>query len=91
MQTFVVLGSSFVVGRLVDARYVRQVLIVGTVCVSLGLFSLSFVERKGREGDGRWGITLFVQGIVVGLGMGCFFVTRLVISICVERDREADS
>ncbi|KAF2157876.1 MFS general substrate transporter [Myriangium duriaei CBS 260.36] len=74
-QSFVVLFLSFVVGRLLDAGHTRYLTIAGTVLTTLGCFLISVVNGKGGPGEGAYSLTWLVQGLVLGLGMACFFVT----------------
>ena len=68
-QSFIVLISSFVAGRLLDAGHSRKLIFVGAVLVTVGMFALSGVP------EGNYGAIWATQGLIVGLGMACFFVT----------------
>lgn len=68
-QSFIVLISSFVAGRLLDAGHSRKLIALGAVLVTIGMFALSAVPT------GNYGAIWATQGLVVGLGMACFFVT----------------
>ena len=74
-QSFVVLTLSAVVGRFLDAGHVRDLLIAGTILVSLGSFLLSIVNGQGRYDEGSYSLIWLTQGLVSGLGMACFFVS----------------
>jgi hypothetical protein len=74
-QSFVVLILSAVVGRFLDAGHIRELLICGTLLVSLGSFLLSIVNRQGRYDEGNYCLIWLTQGLVSGLGMACFFVS----------------
>ncbi|KAK5172814.1 uncharacterized protein LTR77_002934 [Saxophila tyrrhenica] len=74
-QSFVVLFFSAVVGRFLDAGYIRHLLIVGTIFVSVGSFGLSVVNGDAGWRDGRYSLIWLTQGLISGLGMACFFVS----------------
>lgn len=74
-QSFVVLILSAVVGRFLDAGHIRELLIAGTILVSLGSFLLSIVNRQGRYDEGNYNLIWLTQGLISGLGMACFFVS----------------
>ena len=73
-QSFLVLLFSAPMGRLLDAGHYRYVLGTGTVLVPLGMFMLSVAHPTGEDDIGNFGQILTTQGLVVGLGMSCFFV-----------------
>jgi hypothetical protein len=75
-QCFVVLFFSFVTGRLLDANYSRQLLLAGSIIITIGMFMLSICNGNGGLNQGNYGLTWLTQGLVVGLGMACFFVSR---------------
>ncbi|KEQ64126.1 MFS general substrate transporter [Aureobasidium melanogenum CBS 110374] len=75
-QCFFVLFFSFIVGRLLDANYSRQLLLAGSVIVTIGMFMLSICNGNGGLDQGNYGLTWLTQGLVTGLGMACFFVSR---------------
>jgi MCP family monocarboxylic acid transporter-like MFS transporter 10 len=75
-QCFVVLFFSFVTGRLLDANYSRQLLLAGSIIITVGMFMLSICNGNGGLNQGNYGLTWLTQGLVVGLGMACFFVSR---------------
>lgn len=68
-QSFIVLILSTVAGRLLDAGYARKLILLGTSLITLGMFCLSAV--KPLNYGGIWA----AQGLCVGLGMACFFVS----------------
>lgn len=74
-QSFVVLILSAIVGRFLDAGHIRELLIVGTILVSLGSFLLSVVNEEGQYNQGNYPLIWLTQGLVSGLGMACFFVS----------------
>ncbi|KEQ97293.1 hypothetical protein AUEXF2481DRAFT_588050 [Aureobasidium subglaciale EXF-2481] len=75
-QCFVVLFFSFIVGRLLDANHSRQLLLAGSVIITIGMFMLSISNGNGGLNQGNYGLTWLTQGLVTGLGMACFFVSR---------------
>ncbi|CAN9087848.1 unnamed protein product [Alternaria alternata] len=74
-QSFIVLLLSNVVGRLLDAGHSRKVIGCGTFLVPFGLFMLSVAHPSDIEALGNFGSIWATQGLVVGLGMGTFFVS----------------
>ena len=74
-QSFIVLLLSNVVGRLLDAGHSREVIGCGTFLVPFGLFMLSVAHPSDIEALGNFGSIWATQGLVVGLGMGTFFVS----------------
>lgn len=74
-QSFLVLLFSNPVGRLLDAGSSRMVIGCGTFLVPFGLFILSVVHPSDIEAIASFGPIWATQGLVVGLGMGTFFVT----------------
>lgn len=74
-ECFIVLMLSAPVGRLLDAGYIRTLIITGSVLVTLGQFMLSLSTGNGGYGQGRYGLIWTTQGLVTGLGMACFFVS----------------
>ncbi|KAM3422425.1 hypothetical protein BST61_g2776 [Cercospora zeina] len=74
-QSFVVLGLSGIVGRFLDAGYTRHLILIGTILVSLGSFTLAFVNGDGGVDHGNLALTWLTQGFISGLGMACFFVS----------------
>ncbi|CAD0108337.1 unnamed protein product [Aureobasidium uvarum] len=74
-QCFVILFFSFIVGRLLDANHSRELLMAGSVIVTIGMFMLSISNGNGGLDQGNYGLTWLTQGLVTGLGMSCFFVS----------------
>lgn len=74
-ESFIVLILSAIVGRFLDAGYQRELMIIGTILVSIGEFLLSVVNGDGGYNDGNYGLIWLTQGLISGLGMACFFVT----------------
>jgi MCP family monocarboxylic acid transporter-like MFS transporter 10 len=74
-QSFLVLLLSNPVGRLLDAGHFRKVIGFGTFLVPFGLFMLSVVHPSDIEALGNFGSIWATQGLVVGIGMGAFFVS----------------
>ena len=74
-ESFVVLILSAVVGRFLDAGYSRELIIIGTILVSLGSFLLSTVNGDGDYNEGNYAMIWLTQGFISGLGMACFFVS----------------
>lgn len=68
---FFLLGSGIVAGPLYDRGYMRAILSVGTIAISLGYMMLSLCTEY-------WQV-LLAQGLCAGIGGGCFFVC--IISI----------
>lgn len=75
-QCFVVLFFSFITGRLLDANYSRALLLAGSIIITIGMFTLSASNGNGGLNQGNYGLTWLTQGLVTGLGMACFFVSR---------------
>jgi len=74
-ESFIVLGMSNVTGRLLDAGYYRMLTGTGWGLVAIGMFALSGVNGNGLDGEGNYGLVWMTQGLILGLGMACFFVT----------------
>lgn len=74
-QSGIVLFFSAIVGRFLDAGYIQHLLIVGTVLLSIGSFTLSAVNGDGNYNEGNYGLIWLTQGFLSGLGMACFFVS----------------
>lgn len=74
-QSFTVLILSAVVGRFLDAGYIRELLLVGSVLISIGSFVLSAVNGDAEYAQGNYGLIWLTQGLISGLGMACFFVS----------------
>jgi len=75
-QCSVVLFFSFVTGRLLDANHSRELLLAGSIIITIGMFMLSISNGNGGLNQGNFGLTWLTQGLVTGLGMACFFVSR---------------
>lgn len=73
-QSFLVLLFSAPVGKLLDAGHFRYVVLTGSILVPFGLFMLSIAHPTG-DGPANFGSIWATQGLVVGLGMACFFVS----------------
>ncbi len=78
VQAFLVLGLSSIVGRLLDAQYHRQILLVGGAVTTSSYLCLSFVGA-------RWGLILLTQGFMAGFGMACFFTHSSYCAVQVSR------
>lgn len=74
-QSFIVLLLSAPVGRFLDAGYIRHLLVVGTLLLSIGSFTLSVSSGDGGYNKGNYGLIWLTQGLISGLGMACFFVS----------------
>lgn len=70
----IVLGLSGIVGRLLDAGFIRYCLGTGTVFVAAGMFMLGPINAGSGPGHGDYGLTVLAQGVITALGMSCFFV-----------------
>jgi MFS transporter, MCT family, solute carrier family 16 (monocarboxylic acid transporters), member 10 len=75
LQCFLILTCSMPVGRLLDAGYIRPILITGTVLLALGHFMLALAIRDSSNDPGKIGYIIATQGVVQSMGMACFFVT----------------
>ncbi|KAF2018345.1 MFS general substrate transporter [Aaosphaeria arxii CBS 175.79] len=75
MQSFLVLLFSTPVGRLLDAGYYRIVIATGALLVPAGMFTLSLVHPKDKDAMANYSAILCTQGVMVGIGMACYFVT----------------
>ena len=74
VQAFMTLLLSFIIGRLLDAKFHRYVVAVGGVLTWLGYFCLSFNHLHASKGRGCYGLILLTQSIIAGAGMSCFFM-----------------
>lgn len=74
-QCFCVLGLSIVVGRFIDAGYIRTLITIGSVLIILGQFLLTLATGAGDRGHGNYALIWTTQGLCTGLGMACYFVT----------------
>ncbi|KAL6709545.1 hypothetical protein ACN47E_001480 [Coniothyrium glycines] len=79
-QSFLVLLFSNPVGRLLDAGHFRKVVGFGVFFVPFGLFMLSVAHPSDVEALGNFGSIWATQGLVVGIGMGAFFVSSSQIA-----------
>lgn len=84
IQAFIVLLLSFIVGRLLDAKFHRIIVGVGGVLAWLGYFCLSFT-LQGPENQGSYGLIILTQSIVAGVGMTCFFTHSSHCAIQVRK------
>ncbi|KAF1977163.1 MFS general substrate transporter [Bimuria novae-zelandiae CBS 107.79] len=78
-QCFLVLLFSAPIGKLLDAGHFRWVVLTGSILVPFGLFMLSVAHPTG-DGQANFGSIWATQGLVVGLGMACFFVSSSQIA-----------
>lgn len=74
-QSFLVLLFSAPVGRLLDAGNFRYVVSTGAFLVPFGMFMLSVAHPNDDNGLAKYINIWITQGLVVGLGMACFFVS----------------
>ena len=74
-QCFFVLLLSMIVGRFIDAGYIRRVITSGSVLIILGQFLLTLATGSGHRGHGNYALIWTTQGLCTGLGMACYFVT----------------
>jgi len=73
-QSCLLLLFSAPAGKLLDAGHFRSVVATGTFLVPFGLFMLSVAHPTG-DAQATFGSIWATQGLVVGLGMACFFVS----------------
>lgn len=73
-ESFLVLLFSAPVGKLLDAGHFRYVVATGSALVPFGLFMLSVAHPTGDQ-QATYVSIWATQGLVVGLGMACFFVS----------------
>ena len=78
VQAFLVLGLSLIAGRILDAQYHRQLLLVGGAMITCSYICLSFVGAS-------WGLILLTQGFMAGFGMACFFTHSSYCAVQVSR------
>ena len=96
VQAFMVLLLSFIVGRLLDAKFHPTIVGVGGILTWLGYFCLGF-SLQGTENQGKYGVVFLTQSIIAGVGMSCFFTHSSHCAIQVRKDpaqgnvREADN
>ena len=74
-QSFIVLLFSAPIGRLLDAGHYRSVIATGAFFVPFGMFMLSVAHPSGENAIAQFSHIWATQGLVVGLGMACFFVS----------------
>lgn len=74
-ESAMILFLSFLVGRVLDAGYVRHCVGVGTILTGLALFMLSVCSGGGGQGEGNYILIWLLQGPIQGFGMAFFFVT----------------
>ncbi len=84
-QAFIVLLLSFIVGRLLDAKFHRVVVGIGGILTWLGHFSLSFNNLHGSQDQGSYGLIILTQSVVAGTGMSCFFTHSSHCAIQVRK------
>ena len=96
VQAFIVLLLSFVVGRLLDAKFHRVIVGTGGLLTWLGYFCLSFNSLQGPQNQASYGLVILNQSIIAGVGMSCFFTHSSHCAIQVRKrstqghTREAD-
>lgn len=73
VQASMVLLLSFIVGRLLDAKFHRAIVGVGGILTWLGYFCLSFNTLEGPGNQGSYGLIILTQSIIAGAGMSCLF------------------
>lgn len=73
IQAFMVLLLSFIVGRLLDAKFHRVIVGVGGFLTWLGYFCLSFNILQGPENQGSYGLIILTQSIIAGASMSYLF------------------
>ena len=73
-QAFFILLLSFIAGRLLDAGFHRILAITGGLLITGGMFLLSISAGSGGKDEGKYWAIWLSQGLIVGLGMGCYFV-----------------
>lgn len=94
LQAFLALLLSFIVGRLLDAKFHRTVVGVGGLLTWLGYFCLSFSGVYGAKGEkkrdqGSYGLIVLSQSIIAGAGMSCFFMHSSHCAIQVRRGKKS--
>lgn len=85
LQAFMTLLLSFVVGRLLDAKFHRTVVGVGGFLTWLGYFCLSFNNLHGSKNQGSQGLIILTQSIIAGAGMSCLFMHSSHCAIQVRK------
>lgn len=74
-QSALVLLFSSLVGRLLDANHSGAVVRTGAFLVPFGMFMLSIAHPSSGGVSANYATIWVTQGLVVGLGMACFFVS----------------
>lgn len=74
-QSGLVLLFSAPVGRFLDAGQYRIVIGIGALLVPFGMFMLSIAHPSDPNAAASFVNIWTTQGLVVGLGMACFFVS----------------
>lgn len=93
LQAFLALLLSFIVGRLLNAKFHRTVVGFGGLLTWLGYFCLSFSGVYGAKGEkkkkdqGSYGLIVLSQSIIAGAGMSCFFMHSSHCAIQVRREK----
>lgn len=85
LQAFMTLSLSFVVGRLLDAKFHRTLVGVGGFLTWLGFFCLSFNNVHGSNNQGNHGLIILTQSIIAGVGMSCSFMHSSHCAIQVRK------
>lgn len=85
VQAFMVLLLSFIVGRLLDAKFHQTMVGVGGALTWLGYFCSSF-SLQGQDNHGRYGVIILTQSIIAGVGMSCFFTHSSHCAIQVRKE-----
>ena len=85
VQAFMTLLLSFIIGRLLDAKFHRSVVAVGGLLTWLGYFCLSFNHLHAAKDRGSYGLILLTQSIIAGAGMSCFFMHSSHCAIQVSK------
>lgn len=85
VQAFIVLLLSFIVGRLLDAKFHQIIVGVGGTLTWLGYFCLG-LSLHGPENRGRYGVIILTQSITAGVGMSCFFTHSSHCAIQVRKE-----
>ncbi|PVH90981.1 MFS general substrate transporter [Periconia macrospinosa] len=88
-ESLFVLLLSAPMGRLLDAGHFRFVLGGGAFLVPFGMFMLSVAHPNSEDGVGNFGSIWSTQGLVVGLGMACYFVASSQIAATWFPDHRA--
>ena len=80
-QSLLMLGLSFIMGRLLDAGFHRPIAAGGVVSLSVGFLCTGFAGHKSH-----YGLLWLTNALLVGLGLTCFFVfsTHNAIRVCAN-------